>query len=153
MKGAFRAGAPTGRPTFDLRPSTFDLPSSGFVLIEVMIAVAIFAVAVLTLGEGVRNCIAAQIAQEDDTRALRVLENRMAEIELGAVPLKDSDTEDLKEPFKGMKLKTTRVQLKKKNEKEQDLVGLYEVTLDLMWKSENIPQERVLSFYYLPRQQ
>ena len=126
--------------------------SRGFVLIEVMIAVAIFALAVLTLGQGVRNCIAAQIAKEDDERALRALENRVAEIELGAVPLQDSTTEDLKEPFKGMKLKTTRKQLKKKNEKEQDLFGLFEVTLDLMWKSDGIPQNRTLSFYYFPRQ-
>jgi type II secretion system protein I len=152
VESAIRADAPTGDSAFDLRPSTFDLSPSGFVLIEVMIAVAIFAMAVLALGEGVRNCIAAQIAQEDDARAVRVLENRMAEIELGAVPLQDSTTEDLKEPFKGMKLKTTRVQLKKKNEKEQDLFGLYTVNLDLIWKSDGVPQERVLSFYYFPRQ-
>jgi len=146
-----RDAAPLGNRDFFLRGSTFAF-SSAFVLIEVMIAVAIFALAVLTLGQGVRNCIAAQIAKEDDERALRALENRVAEIELGAVPLQDTTTEDLKEPFKGMKLKTTRKQLKKKNEKEQDLFGLFEVTLDLMWKSDGIPQNRTLSFYYFPRQ-
>lgn len=135
-----------------MRFQSCDHSRRGFVLIEVMIAVAIFAIAVLTLGESVRNCLAAQIAKEDDERALRALENRVAEIELGAVPLADSTTEELKAPFKGMKLKTTRKQLKKKNEKEQDLFGLFEVTLDLTWKSDDIAQERVLTFYYFPRQ-
>ena len=123
-----------------------------FVMIEVMIAVAIFALAVLTLGQSVQNCIAGEIAKEDDERARRFLDNRMAEIEAGAVPLSDSATEDLKGGFEGMKLKTTRVPLKKKNEKEQDLVGLYQVTLDLTWKSDGNAQGRTMTFYIYPRQ-
>ena len=123
-----------------------------FVMIEVMIAVAIFALAVLTLGQSVQNCIAGEIAKEDDERARRFLDNRMAEIEAGAVPLSDSATEDLKGGFEGMKLKTTRVQLKKKNEDGKDLFGLFQVTLDLTWKSDGIPQGRVMTFYIFPRQ-
>lgn len=124
----------------------------GFVLIEVMIAVAIFAMSVLALGQGVQACIAAQIAKEDDERARRILENRMAEIELGAVALQDSTTEELKEPWQGMTLKTKRVQLKKKNEKEQDIFGLYQVTLELTWKSDGQAQSKGLTFNIFPRQ-
>ena len=84
LSRSFR-GSISAHHSFGLRPSTFDFRSRGFVLIEVMVAVAIFALAVLALGQGVRNCIAAQVAREDDARAQRILENRMAEIELGVM--------------------------------------------------------------------
>ena len=125
----------------------------GFVLIEVMLAVAIFALAVLALGRCVENCIAAQIAKEDEERARQFLENRMAEIELGAVQLSPSATEELKGAFAGMKLKTVRTPLKRKDEKGRDIPGLYQVNLDLTWKLDGIVQSRGLTFFQDPRLQ
>ena len=58
----------------------------------------------------------------EDERARRFLSNRMAEIEQGAVVMRDKETEELKGEFEGMTLKTTRVALKKKNEDEQGAV-------------------------------
>ena len=66
--------------------------------------------------------------------------------------MSDSTTEDIKDALPRMKLKTTRTQLKRKNEKEQDLFGLYQVTLQLSWLSGNSEAERSLTFYIYPRQ-
>jgi len=68
----------------------------------------------------------------------------MAEIQAGAVPLSDSATEEIKDSLPQMKLKTTRTQLKRKNEKEQDLFGLYAVNLQLSWLSGNSEVQRDL---------
>jgi hypothetical protein len=52
-----------------------------------------------------------------------------------------------------MKLKTTRVPVKKKNEKDQDITGLYLVTLEVSWQSGSDRLNRTLPFYIYPRQQ
>lgn len=127
-------------------------PTRGFVLLEAMIAVAIFALGVITLGRCVSNCLVAEQFKVEDARARRVLQNRMAEIESGIVTLKKPLSEDLKEPFVGMKLEQTAREVKKKNEKKEDLTGLQEVTLRVSWKSGRDPQSRELIFYVLPRE-
>lgn len=131
-------------------PST-SFPRRGFVLLEAMIAVAIFAIGVLALGKCVSNCLVAERFKEEDGRARRALENRMLEIEAGSVPLSDSITEELKEPFDGMTIKQTRVPLKKKNEKDEDIVGLESVTLELTWKSDGEEHAKELTFYVYPQ--
>ena len=123
-----------------------------FLLVEVMLAVAIFAVAVLALAKSVEAMINAQIIKDEDEKVRRFLQSKMMEIEAGAVPLSDSTTEDIKGWLTGMKLKTTRAPIKRKNEKEQELTGLYMVTLDLAWLSDGQQMERSLSFYIYPRQ-
>ena len=128
--------------------------SGGFILFEAMLAVAIFAIGVLALGRCVEGCIQAGTLKEEDARARRVLENRMAEIEAGAVQMvKDSTTDELKGAFAGMTLKQTRVALKRKNEKEQEILGIYAVTLEVAWKSSGAAESRTLQFYVFPKQQ
>jgi Tfp pilus assembly protein PilV len=126
--------------------------SKGFLLLEVMLAVAIFALAVVALAACVENLINAQTIKTEDEKVRRFLASRMAEIEAGAVPLSDSSTEEIKDLLPQMKLKTTRTQLKRKNEKEQDLFGLYSVNLQLTWLSGNTEVERNATFYIYPRQ-
>lgn len=123
-----------------------------FVLFEVMLSVLIFSIGVLALGKCVENCLQAEMVMERDVRARRVLENRMAEIQAGAVPLSESSTEELKGPFAGMTLKTKREALKEKNEKDQELLGLFNVSLDVRWNEDAGEQSRTLEFYYFPRQ-
>lgn len=122
-----------------------------FWLLEAMLAVAIFALGVLALGGAVHNCLVAQHMMEDDVRARLALGNRAAEIEAGSVALADSTVEDLKGAFDGMKLKQTRVPLKRKNEKDQDITGIYAVTLQVTWKADGQDLTRELSFYVYPR--
>ena len=123
----------------------------GFWLLEAILAVAIFALGVLALGGAVNNCLVAHNMQQDDVRARLALGNRMAEIEAGSLPLADSTTEDLKGAFEGMRLKQTRVPLKRKNEKEQDIMGIYAVTLLVSWKADGQELSRELNFYVYPR--
>ena len=105
----------------------------GFWLLEALLAVAIFSLGMISLGQCVNNCLVAQRVKQEDVRARLALANRMAEIEAGAVPLADSTVEELKGAFEGMSLKQTRVPLQRKNEKEQDILGIYAVTLQLTW--------------------
>ncbi len=128
-------------------------PSSrAFILFEVMLAVLIFSIGIIALGKCVENCLRAEMVKEMDGRARRALENRMAEIQMGSVPLSDSSTDELKGPYEGMTLKTKRVQLKEENEKEQELRGLYAISLELIWKDDAGEQSRTLEFYHYPRQ-
>ena len=125
----------------------------GFVLLEAMLAVAIFSVGVIALGRCVENCIKAEMIKVDDERARRFLSNRMAEIEMGSVVMRDKETEELKGEFAGMALKTTRVPLKKKNEDGKELFGIFSITLELDWKNQGQPRTKELNFYVYPRQQ
>ena len=130
----------------------------GVMLLESMLAVAIFAIGVITLGRCVSNCIAAQRQQEEEVLARRALENRWAEIETGAVVLGaaggggTSSSEELKGTFSGMKMKTVSVPVKKKNEKEEKIEGISAVTLTVLWESGGNEQSKELIFYVYPRQ-
>ena len=130
----------------------------GVMLLEAMLAVAIFAIGVITLGRCVSNCIAAERLQQEDALARRALENRWAEIESGAVVLgaqgggSTSSTDELKGPFAGMKLKTVSVPVEKKNEKEEKIAGISAVTLTVVWESGGEEQSKELIFYVYPRQ-
>ncbi len=122
-----------------------------FVLLEAMLAVAIFALGVITLGRCVSFCLAAEQFKVEDQRARRVLQNRMAEVEAGVIPLDKAITEDLKEPFAGMKLEQTTRALKKINERKEELTGLLAVNLRVSWKSGGEEQSKELIFYVQPR--
>lgn len=125
----------------------------GFVLLEAMLAVVIFSLGVLALGKCVSNCLSAERLKQEDVRAGRILANRMAEIEAGIITLADTTTEKLKEKEmgEGMTLKTTRVPVKKKNERGQELTNLFLVTLTLSWESDGEKHDRELMFYVHPK--
>lgn len=120
-----------------------------FVLLEVMLGVAIFAIGVIALGRCVNNCLTAEHLRADDQRARLALENRMAEIELGEVDVDATKSEELEGAFAGLTLKQTRTPLDAKNEKDVVLTGLYNVELEVDWTSGNEPQSKTLSFYEL----
>ena len=124
----------------------------GVILLETMLAVAVFSIGVLALGRCVENCIVAERVKVEDEHARRFLMNRMAEIEQGSIVVTDKATEELKGAFAGMSLKTTRVPLKKKNENKQELFGLFQITLELAWKTGSQELSRDLTFYVYPQQ-
>lgn len=120
---------------------------AGFWLLEALLAVTIFSIGIISLAGAVQNCMVAQHIKQDDLRARLALSNRMVEIEAGSVQLADSKTEELKGAFEGMKMKQTRVAVKRKNEKDQDITGIMSVTLVVTWKSDGQEQSRELNFY------
>jgi hypothetical protein len=124
----------------------------GFLLLDAMLGVAIFALGVLSLGRCIQNLIRAEKFRREDGLAQRVLANYLTQIETEALPLADQMTEQLKGAWTGMTMNITREPLKLVNEKEQELFGLYRVKLDLSWKSGTEVIHRDLSFYFYPRQ-
>lgn len=131
----------------------FSNARAGFLLFEAMLAVVVFALGVLTLGRCVENCLRAEKFRREEAQARRLLANRMTEIFAGAVPLSDKASEKWdKGPWEGMELSTIRQPLELKNEKEQELFGLYQVTLMLKWKSGTETVSKDLSFTIYPRQ-
>ena len=120
---------------------------SGFVLLEALLAVAIFALGVLALGRCVSNCVAAEHAIMEDAQVRRLLVNRIAEIEAGVVAPTDAKTEELAGPLRGLTLTQSSVALAKKNETGQDLVGLLAVTLTASWRSDGENHVREQTFY------
>jgi Tfp pilus assembly protein PilV len=126
--------------------------ADGFLLLDSMLAVAIFALGVLALGRCVGNCLRAERFRREDGLAQRVMANYVNQIETEALPLNDQMTEKLKGAWEGMTMNISREPLKLQNEKEQELFGLYKVKLDLSWKSGAEVVHRDLSFYFYPRQ-
>ena len=126
--------------------------AGAFVLMEVILAVAIFTIGVLVLGECVQNCLAAEVDKQNEVRIRRILENRMSEIQAGAVPLADEATEELKGMFQGMTLTTTREALELENENDERLDNLYLVKTQVTWKTQSGSSEsRALEFYVSQR--
>lgn len=122
-----------------------------FVLLEAMLAVAIFALGVLALGKCTTNCLAAERFKVEGVLVRQVLENRVAEVESGARPLLDKSEELLPAPFGSITLKQECVPLQKRNERNVEMTGLYSVTLEASWRSGREIQSRQLAFYVHPR--
>jgi hypothetical protein len=124
----------------------------GFLLLDSMLAVAIFAMGVLALGRCVENCLRAERFRREEGLAQRVIANYVTQIETDALPLSDKMTEELKGAWTGMTMNITREPLKLQNEKDQELFGLYKVTLDLSWNTARETIHREMSFYIYPKQ-
>ena len=126
--------------------------SAGFLLLESMLAVAIFGLGVIALSRCVQNCMSAERIRREEGLAQRLLANYLVQIETEALPLSDQMTEKLKGAWAGMTMNITREQMKLQNEKEQELFGLYKVTLDVSWTSGREVIHRDLSFILYPKQ-
>ena len=126
--------------------------SAGFMLLEAMLAVAIFALAVIGLSRCVQNCMRSERIRREEGLAQRVLAKYQTQIETEALPLADTMTEPLKGAWAGMTMNITREQMKLLNEKEQELFGLYKVRLDVSWKAGSETVHRDLSFIVYPKQ-
>ena len=121
----------------------------GFILLEVMLGVSIFAIGILALGRCVGNCVAAETARQEMDRARLALENRMAEVEAGQISTVKPLSDPLDGAFTGMTLKQSRKPVVAKNEKGVPLANLYEVDLELDWMSGTDPESRTLFFYVM----
>jgi len=117
-----------------------------FVLLEALLAVAIFALGVLTLGRCISQGIAVERIRNEDARAARVLQNRWAEIDSGAAAIQDS-REKLTGAYAGMTLIGKKAALHKRDELGRELSNLFVVTLTVEWQSDGDKQSRSLTFY------
>lgn len=135
-----------------MKPIPHQPRSRGFVLLECMLAVAIFALGILALGRCVENCLKAEKFRREEGLAQRALANYWIQIEQGAIPISDKYSEPLKGAWTGMTMNVTREPLVVKNEKEQELFGLYQVKLQLTWPIDKETMTREMQFIMYPRQ-
>lgn len=124
---------------------------SGFILLEAMIATAIFGMAVLALARSIEAGLQAGVLQREDGRARRALLNRMRELEALAQPYADGTTIELKGEFTGMRLEQAVVPLELVDQNKNIVDGLYEVTLEVSWPGGgNSRASKQLKFYAYP---
>ena len=124
----------------------------GFLLLEAMLAVAIFALAMLALARCVQNCLQAEKFRRAEGLAQRALANYFVQVESGAIPLTDKATEELKGAYAGMTMVMMKTDLKLTNEKDQEIFGLFDVNLDLSWVESGDTITRSMKFILYPRQ-
>ena len=123
--------------------------AAGFLLLETMIGVVIFALGVLALARCVEQCIHVESAKVWDERARVALENRMAEIEAGAAGIENGKEEKLKGMFEGITLVQTQTPLKLMDENKRELAGLFQIQLEAVWQEPAGKQSKALTFYVL----
>ena len=133
-------------------PSKMRKHRAAFVLIEVMLGVMIFAIGVIALGKCVNNCLTTETVRQETEQARLALENRMDQIEAGEIATDKDLSDPLGEGFPGMTMVQSRHPVVAKNEKGDVIQGLYQMDLEVDWKSGNEPQARKLSFYVLRTQ-
>lgn len=123
--------------------------TAGFLLLETMVGVAVFAIGVLALARCLDNCLNAEIARKQDQLARIALENRMAEIEAGAESVEKPTKDKLKGQFAGITISGSRKPFPFKNEKDKELPGLFIVDLVAKWEAPDGDQSKAISFYVL----
>ncbi|MEI8234235.1 MAG: hypothetical protein WCH57_06065 [Verrucomicrobiota bacterium] len=124
--------------------------AAGFLLLETLIGVAIFALGVLALARCVEHCLEAESAKVWDERARVALENRMAEIEAGAAGLDAEKDEPLGGMFEGITLRQRSSPLRWR-EGNREIQGLFQVQLEARWQEAASKQSKVLAFYVFPQ--
>ncbi|HSI13596.1 MAG TPA: hypothetical protein VK961_16240 [Chthoniobacter sp.] len=127
------------------------ISKGGYALLEAMLAVAIFALGVLGLGRCISQGLAVERLEAEDARVYRLLENRAAEIEAGAVPPTESQ-EKVGGINGGVTLKQSRHDVHKTDERGQELANLSLITLEAAWVSNGEQQSRSLNLYVSTRQ-
>lgn len=125
--------------------------TAGIILLEILLAVSIFALGVLALGRCVHACLDAQRLRAEDARARQLLENRQAELAASpALPDPQRKRTLSTGVFSGMTLVETRRALDLRGEQDTTLNGLYEITLRAEWPtSGGGTGNRTCSFYLL----
>lgn len=120
----------------------------GFLLLETMIGVAIFALGVIVLARSMNHCLDADFARRHDQLALAALETRMAEIEGGATVVGDTEEKvALEGRFTGITLRQWREPLELHDEEGERLTDFYQIHLQAIWTAPHGEESRSIQFY------
>ncbi len=123
---------------------------NGFLLLETMVGVAVFAIGVLALARCVQNCLDAEETRRLDELARTVLENRMAEVQAGAVLVEEQPVEEaLAGRYSNITLKQWSLPVPLETEERVQMEGVEAVHLEATWPSPHGPQTKTLTFYAL----
>ncbi len=104
-------------------------------LLEVVIAVAIFTLGVLALGRCMSNCLDTQSVIAQEERAGLALENTMVEVQANPSLPDEKSVKTLDGMFHGITMTEQRRTLDLKNEKNIGMPNLHEITLTARWSS------------------
>ncbi len=121
--------------------------AGGFLLIEILLAVAIFVVAVIALGRCVGNCITSQEIRNQEERARLALQNAMLEVQASPNLPDEKHQEKLKGMFTGLTLIERRRTLTVENEDKVLMPDLHEITLSVEWTDhDRLPHTKSVVF-------
>ena len=109
----------------------------GFLLVEILLATAIFVIGVISLGRCVGNCLTAQEVRNQEERARLALQNATLEIQASPVLPDEDHRTKLEGMFTGMLLIERRRTLTVENEDHVLLPDLHEITLTVQWRDHN----------------
>jgi hypothetical protein len=125
---------------------------AGFILLEAMVATAIFAMAVLALAHCIEAGIQSGVILKEDARAQRALVNWMRELESGAQPYSDGLSVELKREFTGMRMRQSVTPLELVDQNKNIVDGILEVNLELSWvNGGGAKAVKQLRFYAYPQ--
>jgi Tfp pilus assembly protein PilV len=127
--------------------------SGGFALLEAVIGMFMFAIGMTALVACIQNCNRAEKLKRQEALGRLALANKVAEIEANVIPLSEEITEELKEGFSGLKMRIQRKPLEARNEKDQEITGLYTVNVAILWESDGETFTRDVTMYVFPRRQ
>ena len=121
----------------------------GFILLEAMMATAIFAIAVLALARCIESGIQSGVILKEDARAQRALVNYKLELEAGLWgPPSDGQSVELQREFAGMRIRQSVTPLELVDQNKNVVGGISEVNLELSWlNGGGIKAVKQLKFY------
>jgi hypothetical protein len=126
--------------------------ASGFILLEAMVATAVFAIAVLALAHCIEAGIQSGVILREDARAQRALVNWMRELQSGAQPYSDGLSVELKREFTGMRMRQSVNPIELVDQNKIIVEGILEVNLELSWvNGGGAKAVKQLKFYAYPR--
>jgi Tfp pilus assembly protein PilV len=118
-----------------------------FALWEVMIAVMIFSVGVLSLGRAVKNCVNASALGEEESRVRQLLANRMAEVQASPVHPDDSKEDKVDTGYGVVRLIQKSVPEELLERDNTIIDGISRVTLTAEWSRNGVRQSKQVVFY------
>lgn len=119
---------------------------SAYILLEVMLATAIFAMVATALAISLNETIEAALRIRRVTNVVLNLESRMAEARQSPLTL---GKESSKRDADGIVYEKEVSLLEMKNRKNQPLTGLYNLKISARWKEQNQEMTRVAQTYVL----
>ena len=123
----------------------------GFILLEAMMATAVFAIAVLALARCIEAGIQSGVVLKEDARAQRALVNWFRELDAGAQPYSDGQSVELKREFTGMRIRQSAIPLELVDQNKNVVDGILEVNLELSWlNGGGVKAVKQLKFYAYP---
>lgn len=116
---------------------------SGYILLEVLLALGIFSIAVVALAVALNDTISAAVQLQKETKMVWNLESRLNQARLKRFII---GTQKL-EPEAGVSYEQEITQVDLKNEKNQTLNNLYNVKITAKWTEQNVEEVRTAQIY------